>query len=145
MRYVLGMNENAKDCLKLTMWSVVSFVLLSWFWHIGVAVVMSVSGSFVLEVLLVIVDKDVLVSCWLGFSNLASVLSQEIVDNLVLLESVNVHISHWWQHLLGDFSAGGSSPVSLNSLHVPLVDDGDNVLLLDVVNFSENCFASPID
>jgi len=36
--------------------SVVGLVLLSWFWDIFVAVVVGVSGSFVLEVLFVIVD-----------------------------------------------------------------------------------------
>ncbi len=40
-------------------------MLLSWLWNIGVALVVSVSGSFVFEVLFVIVNEVVLVGSWL--------------------------------------------------------------------------------
>ncbi len=64
---------------------------------------------------------------------------------MVFLEGVDVHIRDWGQLLLRDFSSGGFPPVSFDSLHVPLVDDGHDVLLVDVVNVPENSLAIPVN
>ena len=64
---------------------------------------------------------------------------------MILLEGVDVHIGDWGKLLLSEFSTGGSSPMGLNGLHVPLVDNCNDVLFLNVENFSENSLSSPIN
>ena len=108
------------------------------------AFVVSVSCSLILEVLFVIVDQMVLMTGGFGVGDFRSVFSEEFVHNVVLLPSVNIHIGDWRQDFLVDLSACGSAPMGLDGLHVPLVDHGHDVLLVDVVNVSENSFSSPV-
>ncbi len=120
------------------------FVFFSWFWHICVAVVVGVSGSFVLEYLFVIPCQVVLMGRWLWFCHFACVLSQEIIHHLVFLPTIDVHIGHWGQLFLDNFSARGFSPVCLHCFHVPLVDHCHNAVFFYVVNVSENSLTSPV-
>ena len=119
-------------------------VLVPWLWHIFMALVVSVSRSLTLEVLFVVVDQMVLVSGGFRMGNLRSVLSEELVNNVIFLPGIDVHISNWRQDFLVDFGACGSAPVGLNCLHVPLIDHCHDVILVDVVNVTENSLSSPV-
>ena len=72
----------------------VVFGLLSGVGNIVVAVVVSVSCSFIFEVLFMIVGYIILVGCWLTLAVFACEISQEIINNNHLVEFVDIHISN---------------------------------------------------
>ena len=121
------------------------FPMLPWCVDILVAFVMSMPCSFVLEVLFVIVCQHVLVSCRLRSGVLAGEVSQELVDQMALLILVDVHVSYGRFLLLGFLSSRGSSPVSLDTLHVPLIDHCYDCFSFASVEFPENVLVSEID
>ena len=121
------------------------FALLSRVRDILVAVVMGVTGSLVLKVFFVVVHQHVLMSGWLSVALLAGVLSQEFVDQVSFLVFIDVHVGHWRNFFSFFFSASCPSPMSLHSLHVPLVDNSDDSLSTAFfVQISENTFISQI-
>lgn len=120
-------------------------LFFSWLRYICVTIVMSMSGSFVLEVFFMIVDKMILMSSWLGFSNLTNIISKPFIYNVVIIDRINIHIGYWGKILFRDLSSSGSSPMSFNSLHMPLINDCYNIFLLNFKNISENSFSSIIN
>lgn len=98
------------------------FVGLAGVGHVVVAAVVRVPGPLVLEVLLVVIGQVVLVGRRLRAGIPAGELAQELVDDMSLLVGVDVHVSNRGHFFLGDLSASSPAPVSLDSLHVPLVD-----------------------
>ncbi len=63
-----------------------------------------------------------------------------------LLILINVHVGDWRELFWLLLSACGSSPMSLNSFHVPLVDDRHDLISLTIfVEIPENCFVSHIN
>lgn len=95
-----------------------------------VAVVVGVPRPLVLEVLLVVVGEHVLVGGRLRLRVGARELPQVLVDQVPLLVLVDVHVGHWRQLLLLLLRAGGSAPVGLDALYVPLVHHCHNLLAL---------------
>jgi len=125
-------------------WSMMRFIFLPGFWNIIVTGVMSMPCSFVFEVFFMVAYQVILMRSWLWFCNIACVFPQEIIVDLVILHAINVHVGNWWENLFRDFGSSGSSPVSLDCLHVPLVYHCYDVLLFYVVKITENSFASLI-
>lgn len=118
------------------------FVLLSWLGNIGVAVVMGVPCSFILVVLFMIASRCVLMRSWLRFSIFTGKISEVVIDDMGLLNNVDWHIMNGGKPLFDGFSLCASSPVRFNTLHMPLVDNSDNILRGSVVKVTENTLIS---
>lgn len=87
----------------------------------------------------------ILPCCWFRFSHLTCVFSEEVVHCCVLLICIDVHIRNWGLDLLDQFSSCSSSPMSLNGLHMPLIDNCYDIIFLNIINISENSLSSPIN
>lgn len=102
--------------------------LLSWVRNIFVALVMCVSCSFVLEVFFMIVCKHILMGGRFWFCYLTCTISKILIDQMSLLIFIDVHISNWRHLLLFFFSTSCSSPMSLDTLNMPLINNSYNIL-----------------
>lgn len=110
-----------------------------------VAIVVGVPGTLVFEVFLVVAGRVVLPGGGLGFGYTGGVLSQEFVDEGLFLHGVDVHIGDGGKVLDWELSVGVSAPVSLNTLHVPLVDNCNSVLGFKAEELAEDAFVSLVD
>lgn len=119
--------------------------LLSRFRDVLVTVVVSVPGSLILEVLLVIVRLIILPGGRLRLSHRWGVLSKPFVNQHFFLHGVDVHVCNWGLLSNSLNSASRSAPVGFNSLHVPLVHHCHNVLMLKWVQLSEDPFVPLVD
>lgn len=108
-------------------------MVLGFFARLGnvlVSIVVGVPGTLIFVVLFVIVGEVVLPGGRLSFTDLGSIFSQPLVGEELLLHIIDGHISHGREILLGNNSACMIAPVSLDSLHVPLIDNGHDVLVI---------------
>lgn len=121
------------------------FFFLSWVWNILVAFVVGMPCSFVFEVLFMVVCDHILMSCWLRICQLARPIPQVIIDDFPFLIFIDVHVCNRGVMLFGYFCAGCPSPMSFNSMYVPLVNDCHNFATIHIVQISENSFVSHID
>lgn len=116
-----------------------------WGWNILVAIMRSVPGTLIFEVLFMIVGLIVLPWCWLWFCYFRCILSQPLIDKSFFLHGIDVHISNWRFMRFYDFSSGCSAPVSLNSFHVPLIYHCYDVFRFEVVKIIKNAEITLID
>lgn len=113
-------------------------VLLARSRDVLMTIVVGVTGTLILEVLLVVACGVVLPGGGFGFAHAGGVLTEEFVDEGLFLHGVNVHISDRRQIFDGEFGVGVSAPVCFNTLQVPLVDNSDGVLCLEAENLTED-------
>ena len=122
------------------------FLLLSWFRNIFMSVVVSMSCPLVLKVFLMIIGAFVLPCSWLSLTNLWIVFSEPLVNQSFLLDGIDIHISNRRYLLLRELSVGQSSPMSLNSFHMPLIHYSYNILMFSQsIQISENPFVSLVN
>jgi len=113
--------------------------------NVLVGEMISMSGTLVLEVLLVVVGQVILPSGWLSLCHTWYEISQPVVNESILLNSINVHVCNGGKVCLFLLCFGIPAPVCLNSLHVPLIHHCHDVLALYIVQFSEDSFIPLID
>lgn len=126
-------------------YSMMGFGLFSGFGNILVASVMGMPGSFVFVVFFVIVGEHVLVGCGLWFCHLWCVGSQEIVHSFHILILIDVHIGDRRKMLLHDFCPCSFSPMGLDSMGMPMIDNCNNFFSLALINISENTLISLVN
>ena len=121
------------------------FSFFSWVWNVLVTFVMCVPCSFVLEVLFMIICEHILMSCWLRVCQLAWSISQVIIYHFSLLIFIDVHVCNRGNLLFHNLCSRCPSPVSFNSLHMPLINNSHNFVTIHIVQIPENSFVSLVD
>jgi hypothetical protein len=132
------MTNRAEIIALFSFQSMMVVTLLSGLRNISVSIVVGVSGSLVLKDFLVVVGQVILPSSRFALGHLRSVFSKPLVDEGLLLNSIDVHIVDRGKLRFLFKSLGLSAPVGLYAFHVPLVDDSyDIFVILKLIKFAE--------